>query len=242
MSSVCLQLYYQPKINVDSNEIIGYEILLRNIDHPPYYPAAKMEKIYHNREKHSHFLVWLKKELTRVLQEYPSNSLSVNFSPRQLLYPETKQFFSEMRKFCDQLIVEITEDPILLDITEEISGKSIEDSVIAALAFIKELGYNISLDDVGTGQNSFERALEYVPYLNQIKFSIVKCLKHNASLEMIDYFLKAWHQFARENHLEIVIEGIEDQETSKMLVEKGMLLQQGYYFGKPAAERVLQSS
>lgn len=242
MSSVCLQLYYQPKINVDSNEIIGYEILLRNIDHPPYYPAAKMEKIYHNREKHSHFLVWLKKELTRVLQEYPSNSLSINFSPRQLLYSETKQFFSEMRKFCDQLIVEITEDPILLDITEEISGKSIEDSVIAALAFIKELGYNISLDDVGTGQNSFERALEYVPYLNQIKFSIVKCLKYNASLEMIDYFLKAWHQFARENHLEIVIEGIEDQETSKMLVEKGMLLQQGYYFGKPAAERVLQSS
>lgn len=242
MSSVCLQLYYQPKINVDSNEIIGYEILLRNIDHPPYYPAAKMEKIYHNREKHSHFLVWLKKELTRVLVENPSNSLSINFSPRQLLYPETKQFFSEMRKFCDQLIVEITEDPILLDITEEISGKSIEDSIIAALAFIKELGYNISLDDVGTGQNCFERALEYVPYLSQIKFSIVKCLKHNASLEMIDYFLKAWHQFARENHLEIVIEGIEDQETSKMLVEKGMLLQQGYYFGKPAAERVLQSS
>lgn len=242
MSSVCLQLYYQPKINVDSNEIIGYEILLRNIDHPPYYPAAKMEKIYHNREKHSHFLVWLKKELTRVLVENPSNSLSINFSPRQLLYPETKQFFSEMRKFCDQLIVEITEDPILLDITEEISGKSIEDSIIAALAFIKELGYNISLDDVGTGQNSFERALEYVPYLSQIKFSIVKCLKHNASLEMIDYFLKAWHQFARENHLEIVIEGIEDQEMSKMLVEKGMLLQQGYYFGKPAAEKVLQSS
>lgn len=242
MSSVCLQLYYQPKINVDSNEIIGYEILLRNIDHPPYYPAAKMEKIYYNREKHSHFLVWLKKELTRVLVENPSNSLSINFSPRQLLYPETKQFFSEMRKFCDQLIVEITEDPILLDITEKISGKSIEDSIIAALAFIKELGYNISLDDVGTGQNSFERALEYVPYLSQIKFSIVKCLKHNASLEMIDYFLKAWHQFARENHLEIVIEGIEDQETSKMLVEKGMLLQQGYYFGKPAAEKVLQSS
>lgn len=242
MSSVCLQLYYQPKINVDSNEIIGYEILLRNIDHPPYYPAAKMEKIYHNREKHSDFLVWLKKELTRVLVENPSNSLSINFSPRQLLYPETKQFFSEMRKFCDQLIVEITEDPILLDITEEISGKSIEDSIIAALAFIKELGYNISLDDVGTGQNSFERALEYVPYLSQIKFSIVKCLKHNASLEMIDYFLKAWYQFARENHLEIVIEGIEDQETSKMLVEKGMLLQQGYYFGKPAAEKVLQSS
>lgn len=242
MSSVCLQLYYQPKIDVFANEIVGYEILLRNKDHLPYYPAAKMEKIYHNREIHSHFLVWLKKELTRVLQEYPSNSLSVNFSPRQLLYPETKQFFSEMRKFCDQLIVEITEDPILLDITEEISGKSIEDSVIAVLAFIKELGYKISLDDVGTGQNSFERALEYVPYLNQIKFSIVKCLKHNASLEMIDYFLKAWHQFARENHLEIVIEGIEDQETSKMLVEKGMLLQQGYYFGKPAAERVLQSS
>lgn len=242
MSSVCLQLYYQPKIDVFANEIVGYEILLRNKDHLPYYPAAKMEKIYHNREIHSHFLVWLKKELTRVLQEYPSNSLSVNFSPRQLLYPETKQFFSEMRKFCDQLIVEITEDPILLDITEEISGKTIEESVISALAFIKNQGYEIALDDVGTGQNSFERALEYVPYLSQIKFSIVKCLKYNASLEMIAYFLKAWHQFARENHLDIVIEGIEDQEMSMKLADNGMLLQQGYYFGKPASEKNLQSS
>lgn len=242
MSSVCLQLYYQPKIDVFANEIVGYEILLRNKDHLPYYPAAKMEKIYHNREIHSHFLVWLKKELTRVLQEYPSNSLSVNFSPRQLLYPETKQFFSEMRKFCDQLIVEITEDPILLDITEEISGKTIEESVISALAFIKNQGYEIALDDVGTGQNSFERALEYVPYLSQIKFSIVKCLKYNASLEMIAYFLKAWHQFARENHLDIVIEGIEDQEMSMKLADNGMLLQQGYYFGKPASEKFLQSS
>lgn len=242
MSSVSLQLYYQPKIDVNANEIVGYEILLRNKDYPPYYPAAKMERIYHDREKHSNFLGWLKQELTRVLLEYPSCSLSVNFSPIQLLYPETKQFFSEMNKFSDQLIVEITEDPILLNITKEISGKCIEDSLIAALIFIKEQGYKISLDDVGTGQNSFERALEYVPYLSQIKFSIVKCLKYDASLEMIDYFLKAWHQFAKENHLDIVIEGIEDHETSKKLVEKGMLLQQGYYFGKPAAERVLQSS
>ena len=242
MSSVCLQLYYQSKIDVDADKIIGYEILLRNKAHQPYYPAAKMEKVYHNKEMHTLFIEWLQKELMRVLREYPEIPLSVNFSPRQLLYPETKQFFREMSSFSKLLIIEVTEDPILLDITEETSGKNIEESLIAALAFIKEYGYEIALDDVGTGQNSFERALEYVPYLSQIKFSIIKCLNHNASLEMIDYFLKAWHQFARENHLDIVIEGIEDQEMSKKLMEKGMLLQQGYYFGKPAAERVLQSS
>lgn len=241
MSSTCLQLYYQPKIDVEVNEIVGYEILLRNKDHPPYYPAAKMEKVYHDKEKHRFFLEWLQKELLKVLENYPEIPLSVNFSPRQLLYSETRQFFSEMKPFAERLLIEVTEDPIFLERTEETNRESIEKEIVATLIFIKKQGFLISLDDVGTGQNSFERALEYAGYLSQVKFSIVKCVRQNASLEMIDFFLKAWHQFAIENRIDIVVEGIENKEMSEKLSRDGMLLQQGYYFGRPAAETVLQS-
>ncbi|MBM6613298.1 EAL domain-containing protein [Desemzia sp. RIT804] len=242
MSSVCLQLYFQPKIDVGTNVTIGYEILLRNKDYPPYYPAVKMEEVYYNEEQHTLFLEWLQKDITRVLKKYPEISLSVNFSPRQLLYSETKQFFRAMKQFADQLIVEITEDSIFLEVTEEKKIKHIEKEIEDTLAFIKEQGYLISLDDVGTGRNSFERALEYASYLSQIKFSIVKCVRQNASPEMIDFFLKAWHRFAIENQIDIVVEGIEDKDMSEKLVKDGLILQQGYYFGKPAAEMILESN
>lgn len=236
MSSVCLQLYFQPKVDVVAKTTIGYEILLRNRDHPPYYPAEKMEKIYYNKEKHTGFLEWLQKELIMILKEYPEVPMSVNFSPRQLLYPETKQFFASMKKYADYLVVEITEDPLFLDISEGTDTKHIEQDLEDTLAFIKKQGYLISLDDVGAGQNSFERALGYACYLDQIKFSIVKYVRQNASLEMIDSFLKAWHQFAIENHIDVVVEGIEDKDTSEKLKKDGLNLQQGYYFGKPEAK------
>lgn len=236
MSTICLQLYFQPKFDVNSNTITGYEILLRNREYPPYYPATKMEQVYFNQEKHALFLKWLKKELKQVLITFPGVSLSINFSPIQLLYDETKQFFEEFQIHSDQLMIEVTEDnPFIIGAATN-EFKRIEQKLEETLAFIRGKGYKISLDDVGTGQNSFERALCYAKYLNQIKFSIVKCLKQNASIESIDYFLKAWSQFAIENEIDFVIEGIEDKATSEKLKNKGMHLQQGYYFGKPDAK------
>lgn len=239
MTTPCLQLYFQPKIDVTSETVIGYEILLRNKECPPYYPATKMEQVYHNHERHTLFLDWLHKELNLILQKYPGVPLSINFAPRQLLYPETKKFFDQMKHFSGQLIIEVTEDPPLLEVSEETDIEHIDHEIEKTLAYIMKQGYLISLDDVGTGQNSFERALGYASYLGQIKFSIVKCVRQNASPEMINFFLKAWHQFAIENQIDVVVEGIEDQDTSEKLKEAGLNLQQGYYFGKPAAEMKL---
>jgi len=46
--------------------------------------------------------------------------------------------------------------------------------------------------------------------------------------------LNAWQQFSEDYHLVFIVEGIEDQVTSDELKEQGILIQQGYYFGKPS--------
>lgn len=241
MTTQCLQLYFQPKIDVNNESVIGYEILLRNKEKSPCYPATKMETVFHDQVKHACFLKWMKKELQQLLKVHPEVSLSINFAPQQLLYPETKTFLRDMKAYSEQLEIEITEEMPLLDSTEQISTQQVEKEISTMLAFIQAEGYLISLDDVGTGQNSLERALSYAPFLNQIKFSLIKYIHQNASAEMIDAFLEAWHQFAKDHHLDVVVEGIEDEDTSEKLKDAGLNLQQGYYFGKPAAKLLFHS-
>lgn len=76
--------------------------------------------------------------------------------------------------------------------------------------------------------------LKYTSYLTQIKFSIVKCNKKNLNKETLRHFLSAWKQVAVDYHLDFIIEGIEDYETSDEMKKYGIDIQQGYYFGKPS--------
>lgn len=229
------QFHFQPKVDVQNNRVIGYEILLRNKEQNPHYPAAKMEKIIHSKKEHSHFLNWFQEELVRLVQLFPTVQFSINFAPRQLFYPETTDFFTTMQPYAKQLAIEITEDaPLFAASTENVDSLTIDQQLQSIFASIKAKGYCIALDDVGSGKNSLDEVLKYTPYLDQIKFSIVKCTKKDIKEETLHLFLGAWQRFSEDYHLDFIVEGIEDQVTSEGLKEQGIVLQQGYHFGKPS--------
>lgn len=229
------QLHFQPKVDTQKNQILGYEILLRNKTQYPYYPASDMEEIINDQQKHALFIEWFKKELTDLVMLFPTINFSINLAPRQLLYKETHLFLNEMQPFQKQLIIEITEAPILfVQSAEFLDTEMVDGHLERAILSIKEKGYTLSLDDVGSGRNSLDQALKYAQYINQIKFSIVKCVHQGMSEETCQLFLTAWKGFAETYQLELVIEGIEDQYMSECIKEQGISLQQGYHFGKPS--------
>ena len=229
------QFHFQPKVDVQNDHILGYEILLRNKLQCPYYPAILMEEIINNHQKHTLFLEWFQEELTELVLLFPTINFSINLAPKQLLYKETHLFLSAMQSFRDQLTIEITEVPILfVESAEFLDAEMIDKKLRSAMLSIKEKGYVISLDDVGSGQNSLEQALKYTEYINQIKFSLVKCVHRGLDEKTCKLFLKAWRNFAETYQLELIIEGIENQVTSDDLKEQGIHLQQGYHFGKPS--------
>lgn len=229
------QIHFQPKVDVRHNRIIGYEILLRNTEQNPYYPTLKMAKILQSQEKHNCFLMWFQEEMMRLLDSTPAEQFAINFAPNQLLYPETHVFLTNMQPYAKQLIIEITEEaPLFVASTDNVDALTIDKQLQSAFSSIKEKGYHIALDDVGSGKNSLDEVLKYAPYLDQIKFSIVKCNKKDLNEETLYLFLTAWQQFSEDYHLDFIVEGIEDQETSDGLKEQGIFIQQGYYFGKPS--------
>lgn len=232
------QIYFQPKVDVQHDQLIGYEILLRNKEQNPYYPALKMANILQNQEEHTPFLKWFQEELVQLLSSAPTEKFSINFAPNQLLYPETHAFFANMQQYTKQLIIEITEEaPLFAASNGDVNVLTIDQQLKSAFSLIKEKGYCIALDDVGSGKNSLDEVLKYTPYLDQIKFSLVKCAKKDLNEETLSLFLSAWQQFSEDYHLDFIVEGIEDLATSDGLKEQGIFIQQGYYFGKPAKWR-----
>lgn len=229
------QFHFQPKIDVQCNQILGYEILLRNTKQNPYYPAIVMEQIINDQQKHALFLEWFQFELTELLLIFPTLNFSINLAPKELLYKETHQFLSIMQSFKNQLTIEITEAPILfVNSAENLDSEIIDGYLSRAILSIKEKGYKLSLDDVGSGRNSLEQVMKYATYFNQIKFSLIKCVHSGMDDETCKLFLESWKSFADVNQLELIIEGIEDQITSDCIKEQGINLQQGYHFGKPS--------
>lgn len=229
------QLYFQPKVDMQDNRIIGYEILLRNNEANPFYPAQRMEEIIYNKEEHSLYLNWFQKELEQLVQSFPTVIFSINFAPKQLFYPETHAFFTNLQLYAAQLIIEITEDvPLFVAPIENMNSSIIEQHLQSIFNSIKEKGYTIALDDVGSGKNSLDEVLKYTSYLKQIKFSIVKCNKKNLKEETMNLFLEAWQRMAEDYQLDFIIEGIESQQASEDFKEQGIFLQQGYHFGRPS--------
>lgn len=229
------QLFFQPKVNIQDEKVIAYEILLRNKEESPSYPTSEMDIILNNQKEHALFLNWFEAEVANCLSLSPGVIFSINFSPKQLLYPETHIFLDHLIKFKEQVIIEITEDKIAFFNPAEFKNiKEIESNILHSFFLIKEKGYTIALDDVGSGRNSLEKVENYLIYIDQIKYSLVKYICKDIQDETNQLFLKAWNSFAKKNHLQFIVEGIEDEQTMEFLREQGIYLQQGYYFGKPS--------
>lgn len=193
------QFYYQSKTNVQTNKVIGYERLLRNKEVNPYYPSFDMDIITADQEKHALFLEWFKIELKNQFQKFPNTMFSINLSPRQLLYPETLLFLTYMLHYRKHCIIEITEELIIFfSKTNYHTIKKFEDKLCHSLSLIKEKGYKIFLDDVGSGCNSFERVKSYLSYINQIKHFLIKNSYSDIKDETAQLFLKAWSSFAKK--------------------------------------------
>lgn len=222
-------LVFQPIFKVcpsGSPKIVDYEILLRAADHR--FPKDRFQTIIKDEDRNGIFLSWFAGKLVELVTHFPQKKFDINIEPQQLQYQSTWDFLSRMSSYSDQLIIEITERAPLYF---EYSSKN---AIIleGSLSKIKSLGYEVALDDVGSGQNSLGEVVKNYPNIDRLKFSMV-CFK-NIKNQIELNFLKSWIKLSEEYQLEIVVEGIETKEMSAKLVEDNCYcLQQGFYWQFP---------
>ncbi|MET0094770.1 MAG: EAL domain-containing protein, partial [Sedimenticola sp.] len=226
-------LCYQPKVDLESGQIIGVEALLRwknpalgDIDPVDFIPIAEQTGLiiqigqYVLNEAVSTASKW-KTELG------VSITMSVNLSPRQFRDPNLisfiKQVINQSGLSGEYLELEITEGVLM-------SGHAYIDEALDALS---KLGVTIAMDDFGTGYSSLS-------YLRSYPFDVIKIDReficeitmNSSDLELARAAIAMAHGLG----LKVVAEGVETVEQKELLISHGCDYGQGYLFGKPVSK------
>ena len=151
--------------------------------------------------------------------------ISINISPYQLEKPavvaQVKAALIKYRLPKNLLAIELTESAL-------IGNKPV---VKAHLDQLRALGLRIFLDDFGTGFSSLSLLQHFPIDVLKIDRSFVIGINEN-NMESKN-LVKAIISMASALNMDIIAEGVEDQETLTWLSEMGCTSMQGYYFSKP---------
>ena len=221
-------LYAQPILDLTTQEVVRYEILLRLKDRagkiiPPgaFLDVADQFGLSGDIDR------WVLRRVMRILSDSSVSdevSFAVNLSPRSLTDPE----LLEMVSGKDALSV-IGPVRLVLEITETAAIYNIH---VAKdfLSTLRTQGYEFALDDFGMGFSSFYQLKNLdVDYL-KIDGSFVR----NLSKDPVDrHLVKAMVQLAGSLGKRTIAEFVEDEETLGILRTIGVDCAQGFHIGRP---------
>ncbi|MCZ6853751.1 MAG: GGDEF domain-containing phosphodiesterase, partial [Gammaproteobacteria bacterium] len=222
-------VYFQPKIALPEGRPCGAEALVR-WEHPEmgwlspddFIPAAEQAGAI------VHLTRYVLARAVKQCREWEEDGyvlqISVNLSARDLLDEQLPQ--NVMRALKDN---QVPADRLTLEITENTVMQQI-DRAISILKRLRDIGVRISMDDFGTGYSSLAQ-LKNMP-LNELKIdkSFVKTMLTDPQNEAI---VKTTLELARNMHLDVVAEGVEDEATIRHLAAAGCEQAQGYLLSKP---------
>lgn len=223
-------LHYQPKIDLDSRKITGFEALLRwNSAEFGQVPPAQFIPLLEETGLILDVGTWALKRAVHDLESWSAQGLaplpvSVNVSPIQL----------RQRNFVDMVRAAVHADiskqgRIELEITESRIMDDVEANIVKLRA-LRDLGFGVTIDDFGTGHSS-------LAYLTRLPVQTLKIDRAFVSRMLEDDDTMALVQtiisLARNLKLTTVAEGVETEEQADVLEMLRCDQMQGFLFSKP---------
>ncbi|CAN0620867.1 diguanylate cyclase [Burkholderia multivorans] len=224
------ELHYQPKVSLDSNEVIGSEALLRwnrpgtGLVLPnEFIPVAEETGLIGDLG------TWVLREACRAAVEWNADggvrhTVAVNLSARQFQ-------FQDLASTVEEILVETGCRPewLGLEITESLLLEE-DDAVLAALWTFKTMGLSIAVDDFGTGYSALSYLARFPIDVLKIDRSFVqKVTTDRRHAELV----KAILSIARCLGQQVVAEGVETDAQAEFLSANGCQIAQGFLYSVP---------
>jgi diguanylate cyclase (GGDEF)-like protein/PAS domain S-box-containing protein len=223
-------LYYQPKVNMRSGQIIGAEALIR-WQHPEkglLLPAVFLPVI----EDHALAVFigeWVIDTALTQIELWRSAGLdmkvSVNIGARQL---QQSDFVERLKSI---LAKHPQVDPTSLEL-EVLETSALEDfaQVSQVIEDCAQIGVTFALDDFGTGYSS-------LTYLKRLRVQVLKIdqsfvgdmLEDSADWAILQGIIGMAAAFKQD----VIAEGVETIEHGSLLLQLGCILAQGYGIARP---------
>ena len=232
------EVYFQPQIDLTSEQIIGFEALVRwnheergVILPSEFIPAAEESGLivplgeYVLRESCLQLKKWQD-------AGYVSQILAVNLSARQF---KDKDFMNKVISIIRE--TGINPSQLELEITESMALDDLE-YAIKTLKKLKELGVSFALDDFGTGYSSLNY-LKRLP-VNQLKIDksfMDRVLEDHSDQKIVETIIA----LAQALDLIVIAEGVESLEQANFLKSVSCNKAQGYLYSRPVREADLHA-
>jgi diguanylate cyclase (GGDEF)-like protein len=225
-----LNVYYQPRLDSQTLDIIGVEALVRwtdpeegQIAPAEFIPLAEDCGLIGDIDE------WvLKSACIEVLKWFeggvPGITLAVNVSPTQFI---RKDLHSVIKKILEQ--TNYPGSRLELEVTESLFGPNSIDA-LSILKQLGELGVEISVDDFGTAYSSLSRLKQLPLHTLKIDQSFVCDLGKNPDDEAI---VRTIVTLAHNLNLKVVAEGVETETQYNFVKRHGCDAVQGFLFAKP---------
>lgn len=230
-NEICV--YYQPKTECGSTNIIGAEALVRwkKQDGTMIYPDEFIPVF----EKNGAIIevdYYVYECVFRYISQRLNNNqfvvpVSLNVSRAHL---ETTGFIEYIKLLFSKY--DVPPEYIEFELTEGIYIRDMN-KVLELNAKLKEIGTKVSMDDFGSGYSS-------LTLLNNLPIDIIKIdkslMRNKVLTESDEVIVGSVVNMAKKLSLKVICEGVETEEQSKFLSRVGCDVIQGYYYSKPLPE------
>lgn len=225
-----LQLFYQPQLDLDKKQIVGFEALIRWF-HPEkgYIPPLDFIQVAEDCGLIIPLGEWVLKAACTQLKEWQRHGfadlrVSVNIATKHFQHPS---FISDVVKILGD--VQLSPKSLELEITENSLLDSTK-STIDTLTRINDLGIRIAIDDFGTGYSSLSYLKNFPISTLKIDQTFVYDLPgNNGDRAIVSSIVNLAHNLG----MRVVAEGVENKEALLYLQEEKCDEMQGYFFSRP---------
>jgi diguanylate cyclase (GGDEF)-like protein len=230
------ELYYQPKVDLATNQFVGAEALIRWRKGNTLIPPDEFISVAEESGLIVEIGRWALETACAECAKWQKNGLkgmtvAVNLSPLQFKRGNLPNhvFRAIQKNKLDPSLLE-------LEITESLFIEDAE-HIERQIYLMVERGIYFAIDDFGTGYSNLNYLLKFNASTLKIDMSFVQDMVGNLQLQhIVNAIIKMSHVMELVN----VAEGVEDAETVAILKAQGCVYGQGYYWSKPlpAAEFV----
>lgn len=224
-----LELYYQPQIDLKTQNVVGVEALLR-WKHPQrgMIPPDEMIPIAEQTGLIRPLTMWVLNYALKQVDSWRRQGIQMNVSVNlsvwniqdQSLVDELRAIFSTWNIPPTSLKLEITESAMMAN----------PERALEVLSGLHAMNIHLSVDDFGTGFSS-------LAYLKKFPVSSLKIDKsfvmNMANDENDAAIVVSTIELAHNLGLTVVAEGVENEQVLGLLAKHGCDVAQGYYLGRP---------
>lgn len=228
------EIYLQPKFNMEQEELIGAEALIRHLDDKRgVIPPSEFIPVLEANNLIRYVDLFVMEQVCRLQERWKKRwgihlIISLNFSRITLL---EEHILDSIEDILGQY--EIDRRSIEIEITESFvaGGKS---TLYRVAQELYDAGCNLSLDDFGVKYTNISMLADIDFHTLKLDKSLIKALEKKESNQII---LKNIIRLCQDMEINVIAEGVETKEQEEVLRNLGCAWGQGYLFGKPMTVR-----